>query len=97
MAETLLFNILHHEEPVAFMKEAFRVLKPNGLMAVIYWNYDPATPRVPAMEISPARSSASPGAGRRVSFSMNKTVTTCRRTTTVYSSGSRPEAHHDLS
>lgn len=25
---SLLFNILHYEEPVALMKEAFRVLKP---------------------------------------------------------------------
>jgi ubiquinone/menaquinone biosynthesis C-methylase UbiE len=53
MDAALLFNILHHEEPVALMKEAFRVLKPNGMLAVIHWNYDPATPRGPAMEIRP--------------------------------------------
>src|SRR6185369_9537846 len=28
MDAALLFNILHHEEPVALMKEALRVLKP---------------------------------------------------------------------
>jgi SAM-dependent methyltransferase len=49
----LLFNILHHEEPVALMKEALRILKPGGRMAVIHWNYDPTTPRGPAMEIRP--------------------------------------------
>jgi len=49
----LLFNILHHDEPVALMKEALRILKPNGRLAVIHWNYDPATPRGPAMEIRP--------------------------------------------
>lgn len=49
----LLFNILHHEEPVALMKEALRVLKPGGRLAVIHWNYDPTTPRGPAMEIRP--------------------------------------------
>jgi SAM-dependent methyltransferase len=49
----LLFNILHHEEPVALMKEALRVLKPSGRLAVIHWNYDPTTPRGPAMEIRP--------------------------------------------
>ncbi|MDD2733646.1 MAG: class I SAM-dependent methyltransferase [Desulfuromonadaceae bacterium] len=53
MSAALLFNILHHEEPVALMKEALRVLKPNGLLAIIHWNYDPATPRGPAMEIRP--------------------------------------------
>ena len=49
----LLFNILHHEEPVALMKEAFRVVRPEGRLAVIHWNYDPTTPRGPAMEIRP--------------------------------------------
>ena len=53
MDAALLFNILHHEEPVALMKEALRVLKPNGMLAVIHWNYDPATPRGPALEIRP--------------------------------------------
>ncbi len=53
MDAALLFNILHHEEPVALMKEALRVLKPNGMLAVIHWNYDPTTPRGPAMDIRP--------------------------------------------
>ena len=49
----LLFNILHHEEPIALMKVALRVLKPGGRLAVIHWNYDPTTPRGPALEIRP--------------------------------------------
>lgn len=53
MDAALLFNILHHEEPIALLKEAFRVLKPNGMLAVVHWNYDPATPRGPAMDIRP--------------------------------------------
>lgn len=53
MDAALLFNILHHEEPVALMKEAFRILKTRGRLAVIHWNHDPATPRGPAMEIRP--------------------------------------------
>ena len=53
MDAALLFNILHHEEPVALMREAFRVLKPNGMLAVIHWIYDPSTPRGPAMAIRP--------------------------------------------
>lgn len=53
MDRALLFNILHHDEPVALMKEAWRVLKPGGELAVIHWNHDPATPRGPALEIRP--------------------------------------------
>lgn len=53
MDAALLFNILHHEDPVALMKEALRILKPNGRLVVIHWNYDPTTPRGPAMEIRP--------------------------------------------
>lgn len=49
----LLFNILHHDEPLALMREAFRVLKPDGVLAVIHWNYDATTPRGPALEIRP--------------------------------------------
>lgn len=49
----LLFNILHHEEPISLMNEALRVLKPGGVMAVIHWNFDSTTPRGPSMEIRP--------------------------------------------
>lgn len=49
----LLFNILHHDQPVALLAEAGRVLKPGGICAVIHWNYDPTTPRGPALEIRP--------------------------------------------
>ena len=49
----LLFNILHHDEPVTLMKEAFRVVKPGGCLAVTHWNYDHTTPRGPTMEIRP--------------------------------------------
>lgn len=53
MDVALLFNILHHDQPVALMKEAYRVLNLKGYLAIIHWNYDPTTPRGPAMEIRP--------------------------------------------
>jgi SAM-dependent methyltransferase len=49
----MLFNILHAENPVALLREAFRVLAPGGKVAVIHWNYDPTTPRGPSMSIRP--------------------------------------------
>lgn len=49
----MLFNILHIENPVALLREAWRVVKPGGVVSVIHWNYDPATPRGPSMEIRP--------------------------------------------
>jgi len=50
---TLLFNILHIEDPVGLLKEAHRVLRPGGLVAVIHWNYDVCTPRGPPLNIRP--------------------------------------------
>lgn len=49
----LLFNILHHEQPVALMAEALRILLPEGRLAVIHWNHDPTTPRGPSLDIRP--------------------------------------------
>lgn len=49
----MLFNILHAEERQALLKEAWRVLADQGILAVIHWNHDPATPRGPSMEIRP--------------------------------------------
>lgn len=49
----MLFNILHAEERMALLQEAWRVLKAGGKLAVIHWNYDPGTPRGPSMDIRP--------------------------------------------
>lgn len=49
----MLFNILHAEKPEALLKEAYRILKPVGKLAIIHWNYDPKTPRGPPMAIRP--------------------------------------------
>jgi len=49
----MLFNILHAEDPVRLLKEAYRVLAPGSKAGIIHWNYDPSTPRGPSLEIRP--------------------------------------------
>jgi SAM-dependent methyltransferase len=51
----MLFNILHVEEPVALLREAYRALEPGGRIGIIHWKRDPATPRGPSMAIRPTR------------------------------------------
>jgi predicted methyltransferase len=49
----MLYNLLHIEEPVRLLKEAFCILKPGGVLSIIHWRYDPTTPRGPSMGIRP--------------------------------------------
>lgn len=49
----MVYNILHIEDPVSLLKEAYRVLKPGGIVSIIHWKYDPTTPRGPSMSIRP--------------------------------------------
>ena len=50
----MLFNILYTtEEPERLFKEAYRILRKGGKVAIIHWNYDSTTPRGPPMEIRP--------------------------------------------
>jgi SAM-dependent methyltransferase len=49
----LLFNILHIEDPVGLLKEAHRVLRVGGQVAIIHWNHDVRTPRGPPLIIRP--------------------------------------------
>ncbi len=49
----LLFNILHGEHPITMLREAARVVREAGTIAVIHWRRDVATPRGPSMDIRP--------------------------------------------
>ena len=49
----MLFNILHAENPVALLKQAYRILKHNGKVGVIHWIYSESTPRGPSLDIRP--------------------------------------------
>jgi SAM-dependent methyltransferase len=49
----MLFNILHAEDPLRLLREASRVLRDGGKVAVIHWVHDIATPRGPDLAIRP--------------------------------------------
>ncbi|OGJ45033.1 MAG: methyltransferase type 11 [Candidatus Kerfeldbacteria bacterium RIFOXYA2_FULL_38_24] len=49
----MLFNILHLENPDILLAEAKRILKKDGKLGIIHWNYDQTTPRGPSMGIRP--------------------------------------------
>ena len=49
----MLFNILHCEQPLVLVREAWRVLSCGGWLGIMHWNYDPSTPRGPSMDIRP--------------------------------------------
>ena len=49
----MLFNVLHVENPINLLREAYRILRFGGRVGVIHWNYDAATPAGPPMDIRP--------------------------------------------
>ena len=49
----MLFNILHHELPLDFINEAYRILKPKGKIGIVHWRSDISTPRGPDLNIRP--------------------------------------------
>jgi ubiquinone/menaquinone biosynthesis C-methylase UbiE len=49
----MIFNLLHLENPVALLREAHRVLGDSGVLSVIHWRSDIATPRGPSLDIRP--------------------------------------------
>ena len=63
----MLFNILHAEERMTLLHEAWRILQGEGRLAIIHWNYDPSTPRGPTWIFGPALNSAACGPSKRAS------------------------------
>ena len=49
----MIYNLLHIEDPGRLLREAHRVLHPNGRISVIHWRCDIPTPRGPSPEIRP--------------------------------------------
>ena len=50
----MLFNVLYTtEQPEKLLEEAYRILRQNGKLGIIHWNYDQATPRGPPMDMRP--------------------------------------------
>ena len=52
----LLINILHFNERRVLLEQAARVLRKGGVVAVVHWRRDINTPRGPALELRPERS-----------------------------------------
>ncbi|MFZ6032134.1 MAG: class I SAM-dependent methyltransferase [Melioribacter sp.] len=49
----MLFNILHAENPLILLNEAYRIIKSQGKVGVIHWIHSTDTPRGPSLEIRP--------------------------------------------
>ena len=48
-----LFNILHAEDPIYLLKEAYRILKLEGKVGIVHWRHDDRFRDDPFMKILP--------------------------------------------
>jgi len=49
----MLYNILHIEDPISLLAEAFRIVRSSGSISIIHWRSDIPTPRGPSLSIRP--------------------------------------------
>ncbi|WP_157760470.1 class I SAM-dependent methyltransferase [Thiomicrorhabdus arctica] len=49
----MIYNLLHLENPGGLLKQAYQLLKPNGVLSIMHWRSDIETPRGPSLEIRP--------------------------------------------
>jgi len=50
----MVFNILHVDNPLALLREAYRNLSDGGLLGIIHWIHDEKTPRGPPLSMRPS-------------------------------------------
>ncbi len=50
----MIYNLLHLEDPVGLLREAWRILNDGGSLSVIHWRNDLPTPRGPSLAIRPS-------------------------------------------
>ena len=71
----LLFNILHFDGRRVLLEEASRLLKPNGVVAIVHWRKDIETPRGPSVHLRPDQAIILDSVrGLDLSFNGNSTI-----------------------
>ncbi len=73
VAHVMIYNLLHIEDPIELLREAFRILAPGGSASVIHWRRDIPTPRGPSMDIRPGPEDCARW-GRQAGFKQADTV-----------------------
>lgn len=49
----MIYNLLHLEDPAGLLAEAYRILRPGGIVSILHWRCDVETPRGPSLDIRP--------------------------------------------
>jgi SAM-dependent methyltransferase len=73
MVQAMVFNILHIDNSMKILREAYRVLAPGGKISIIHWRTDIETPRGPSLDIRPTPGQCL-GMAARAGFQHRRTV-----------------------